>query len=92
MLSTGHQIFQLIGALCILVAYVAHQLKWMQSRSPLYNILNAVGSGVLGFYAVWPRFQAGFVLLEFAWVAISLYSLVRNRREEMQAAEIPAAD
>jgi hypothetical protein len=91
MLSTGHQIFQLSGAMCILLAYVGHQLKWMNPRGALYNILNAIGSGVLGYYAVWPRFQAGFVVLEFAWVAISLYSLVRNR-QQLRTAEMPADD
>ncbi len=67
--------------MCILVAYMGHQLRWMQSSSALYNVLNAVGSAILGFYAVWPRFQAGFVVLEFAWVGISLYALSRNDRQ-----------
>ena len=80
MLSTGHQIFQLCGAMLILAAYVAHQLKWMDPRKPMYNILNAVGSGILGYYAIWPRVQAGFVVLEFAWIGISIYAMIRNRR------------
>lgn len=80
MLSTGHQIFQLCGAMLILAAYVAHQLKWMDPRKPIYNILNAVGSGILGYYAIWPRVQAGFVVLEFAWIGISIYAIIRNRR------------
>jgi hypothetical protein len=82
MLSTGHQIFQLCGAMLILAAYVAHQLKWMDPRKPMYNILNAVGSGILGYYALWPRLQAGFVVLEFAWIGISIYAMIRNRRVE----------
>ena len=80
MLSTGHQILQLCGAMLILAAYVAHQLKWMDPRRPTYNTLNAVGSGILGYYALWPRLQAGFVVLEFAWIAISIYAMIRNRR------------
>lgn len=91
MLSTGHQVFQLSGAMCILAAYVAHQLKWMNPRSALYNILNAVGSAILGYYAIWPRVQAGFVVLEVAWVVISVYALARNRRQ-LQPAQMSADD
>ncbi|HYG97988.1 MAG TPA: hypothetical protein VD837_02580 [Terriglobales bacterium] len=79
-LSLGHQLFQLCGALLILFAYAGHQLKWMNAGKPLYNVLNAVGSAILGFYAVWPRFQAGFVVLEVTWVAISIYAIARAVR------------
>jgi hypothetical protein len=54
------------AALMILLAYGGHQTGWMDSRSPLYNILNAIGSG--------------FVLLEGAWVLISLYVLLPPKK------------
>lgn len=76
-LSLGHQLFQLSGALLILVAYAGHQLRWIEARKPLYNILNGVGSAILGFYAFWPRMQAGFIVLEVMWTVISIYALVR---------------
>jgi hypothetical protein len=81
-LSLGHQAFQLCGAMLILVAYVGHQLKWMNPARPLYNIMNGVGSGILGVYAFWPRFQAGFVVLEVAWTAISIYAFSRALRSD----------
>jgi hypothetical protein len=77
-LSLSHQLLQLCGALMILYAYVGHQLKWINPGRPAYNILNGVGSTILGFYAVWPRFQAGFVVLEFVWVLVSIYALWRG--------------
>ncbi len=81
-LSLGHQIFQLCGAMLILAAYVAHQLKWMSPACYSYNIMNAIGSGILGYYALWPRFQAGFVVLEVMWVIVSIYALVRSVRAQ----------
>ena len=50
----------------ILLAYGGHQTGGMDSRSPLYNVLNAIGSG--------------FVLLEGAGVLISLYVLLRPKK------------
>jgi hypothetical protein len=61
----------------ILVAYVGQQLKWMDSEKPAYNILNIVGSGILVYMAFHP-FQLGFVVLEAAWVVVSMYALTRS--------------
>ena len=74
------QVLSFAGALLILVAYVGHQLKWMDSRSPWYNLMNATGSGILGYVALRP-FQVGFVVLEFVWAAVSIYALARALRE-----------
>ena len=63
-----------VGALLILVAYAGHQMGWMNSRSALYNILNAVGSTILLYIALHP-FQIGFIMLEGVWTVISLYYL-----------------
>ena len=76
-ISAATQVFSFTGALMILIAYAGSQFRWMDSRRPIYNILNAVGSGILGVIALRP-FQLGFVILEFAWVAISIYALTRN--------------
>lgn len=71
------QAASLAGAVLILFAYAGHQLGWMESRKPAYNIMNAVGSGVLAYVAFHP-FQIGFVLLEGIWALISLYALLRK--------------
>ena len=67
------------GALMILVAYAGHQMGWMNSRSAWYNVLNAVGSGILLYIALHP-FQIGFIVLEGVWTLISVYALARPRR------------
>ena len=77
--SLGIQLFSFLGALLILIAYVGHQMHWMNPDGALYNILNAVGSAILGWVAFSP-FQLGFVVLEGSWVVVSLYALFRGRR------------
>jgi hypothetical protein len=80
-ISLARQIASFVGAFLILFAYVGHQLSWMDSRKAGYNLLNAVGSAILGYIAFHP-FQVGFVVLEVTWVLISLYALVRPRGNE----------
>ena len=75
-ISLVRQFASFAGALLILVAYVGHQLKWMDSRRANYNILNAVGSAILAYIAFHP-FQIGFVVLEVTWVLISVYALFK---------------
>ena len=76
----ARQLASFAGALLILVAYAGHQMNWMNSRGAAYNILNALGSAILGYIAFRP-FQVGFVVLEFTWVLISVYALFRPRTE-----------
>jgi len=77
-ISLAQQVASFAGALLILVAYVGHQLKWMDARKATYNLLNAVGSVILAYIAFRP-FQVGFVVLEVTWALISVYALVRHR-------------
>ena len=72
------QIASFAGALLILIAYAGHQMGWIDSRRASYNVLNAVGSGILAYIAFRP-FQIGFVVLEFTWALISIYALVRPK-------------
>lgn len=76
----ARQVASLFAALMIVLAYGGHQMGWMDSRSPLYSILNRIGSAILGYIALHPFQKIGFVLLEGAWVLISLYVLVRAKK------------
>jgi hypothetical protein len=78
MLHDPMQLFSFAGALMILIAYAGHQFGRMSPRSAMYNLLNAIGSGILGYVALHP-FKLGFVILEFAWVVISLWAMLRRR-------------
>jgi hypothetical protein len=75
-ISTFIQVASFAGALLILIGYAGEQFGWMSARRPSYNVVNAVGSVILGIIALRP-FQLGFVILEFAWAAISVYALAR---------------
>jgi hypothetical protein len=82
MSEMGLQIVSFIGALFILIAYAGHQMKWMNSAGAWYNILNFVGSSLLGYVAFFP-FKIGFVMLEIVWAGISLWALFRRRQERV---------
>jgi len=43
----ARQVASFVGALLILVAYVGHQMSWMNARKAGYNLLNASGSATL---------------------------------------------
>lgn len=79
--SFAWQAFSFAGAMLILVAYAGQQMKWMDPKSLLYNLLNIVGSSILCYIALYP-FKLGFVVLEGVWVLISIYAIFRNRREQ----------
>jgi hypothetical protein len=77
-IALARQMASFVGALLILVAYGGHQMGWMNPRSVAYNVLNAIGSAILGYIAFHP-FQIGFVVLESVWTLISVYALLRPR-------------
>jgi hypothetical protein len=77
-LALVRQLISFVGALLILVAYVGHQLNWMDSRHAAYNVMNAIGSAILAYIAFHP-FQVGFVVLEVTWALVSVYALISPR-------------
>jgi hypothetical protein len=78
------QLVQIAGALLILTAFAAAQLGAMDQRSRVYLVLNLVGSAVLAVLA-WLETQWGFLLLESAWAAVSLWSLLKVRASAADA-------
>jgi hypothetical protein len=72
------QLISFVGALLILIAYVGHQMGWVNSRGPAYNILNGTGSAILWWIALHP-FQIGFLVLEGVWTIVSIWALFRTR-------------
>jgi hypothetical protein len=73
------QVVQVIGALSILVAFVAAQVDVFDVRSWPYLWLNFFGALVLGVVA-WHERQYGFLLLEAVWTIVSAWGLVARTR------------
>jgi hypothetical protein len=82
------QVMSSIGALLILIAYIGHQMKWMDSEKPLYNVLNTFGAAILAYVAFEPL-QVGFVILEGTWTLVSVYALYKTLTQKNVGA--PAA-
>ena len=72
------QELQILGALAVLTAFVAAQLKLMSVSSYRYLILNLLGSGMLAVLAARSS-QWGFLLLEGTWSIVSLGAIVTRR-------------
>ena len=73
------QVIQIVGALAILVAFVAAQLGVFDVRSWSYLWLNLVGAVILGIVA-WHERQYGFLLLEIAWTIVTAWGLMTRAR------------
>ncbi|MEV2249498.1 hypothetical protein AB0I94_02885 [Streptomyces sp. NPDC050147] len=70
---------QLVGSAMILLAFVLAQAGRLGTDTWPYLWLNFVGSGLTAGDAFHER-QWGFLLLEGAWMVVSLLSLVKKAR------------
>jgi vacuolar-type H+-ATPase subunit I/STV1 len=87
-ISIGTQILSFAGAMLILVAYIAHQTRWMDSRRAVYNLLNTVGAAILAWIALRPL-QVGFVVLEVTWTLVSAIALVQALKSPPSTIDSP---
>lgn len=70
------QLISVAGALAILIAYAANQLRYMGPSNLSYALLNFAGSAVLAVVAVVEE-QWGFLLLEAVWALVSLWATMK---------------
>ncbi|MCP5468066.1 MAG: hypothetical protein H7A32_02215 [Deltaproteobacteria bacterium] len=71
-------LIQLLGAFLLLAAYGAVQLKYLRPNGKTYLLLNILGSCILAVDAL--RFQQwGFFVLEFSWMGISFFGLIKSK-------------
>ena len=74
------QVFQVVGAVLVLVAFAGLQAGRMRARSRMYLLLNLVGSIVLTGVAIHGR-DWGFLLLEAVWAVVSAWGLAQVLRD-----------
>lgn len=70
----------ILGTLLVLLAFFLLQARKLHGNGPIFQLLNAIGAaGVIVslFYA----FNLAAMLLEIAWLLISIYGLVMGFRE-----------
>jgi hypothetical protein len=73
------QVFQIIGALFILAAFVLSQMRRLEPSSFSYLSMNFIGSFILASLAAMER-QWGFLLLEGVWALVSAWGIVSRLR------------
>jgi hypothetical protein len=64
-----------LGALAVLAAYAANQLRLIGPSNLSYSAMNFAGSAVLAVVAVVEE-QWGFLLLEGVWALVSLWGVI----------------
>jgi hypothetical protein len=75
------QLLSVCGAVLILFAYIAHQLRKMSIDTVTYQLLNLAGGFCLTVTACVTR-QWGFIIMEGSWAVISawgLWAVLRGR-------------
>lgn len=87
-ISLATQIASFVGAALILIAYIGHQARWMDSRRATYNLLNAAGAAILAWIALRPL-QVGFAIMEVTWTVVSVVALIRALRAAPPTVESP---
>jgi uncharacterized membrane protein len=73
-----YQLMSVTGAVLVLVAFGCLQTGKLDRRDRWFNLLNFVGSLMLGAVAVHDR-RWGFIGLEFIWAAFSVPPLFHKK-------------
>ena len=82
------EVLQVVGAVLILVGFVAAQRGTLSTRSVAYLVVNLVGSAILAVVALVDE-DWGFLLLEGVWAIVSAWSLIGVLRGAPPAAAAP---
>lgn len=69
----------IVGVILVLVAYFLLQIDKMSQDSVLYSLLNVVGS-LLILYSLYYYWNLASGVIEFAWLAISIFGLIKSLR------------
>ena len=76
------QCLSLLGAALCLVPYVCLQFHYLDAKKFTYNLLNALGSGILFAIALNPL-QVGFFVMECIWFLASAIGCFKALQEKI---------
>ena len=79
----AHDVIGAIGVTMIIAAYFALQAGRLKTGLP-YSLLNGVGAAMI-LYSLIFDFNLAAFLVEFFWLAISLYGIYRSLRRAPEA-------
>lgn len=85
------QAVSVVGALCVLGAYIAIQSQKVDAGNRVYLVLNLVGSVALAAAAV-VIFNLGVILLNVVWAIVSARALIVKRRRTGPVVRSEAGD
>ncbi|HEX7326177.1 MAG TPA: hypothetical protein VF292_12625 [Rhodanobacteraceae bacterium] len=74
----------LLGMLVTLIAYYLLQDRKLNGNGVVYQLMNALGSAAIIVSLVY-AFNLAAMVLEIAWLIISIYGMVRGFRERRTA-------
>ncbi|MGN6312995.1 MAG: CBU_0592 family membrane protein [Rhodanobacteraceae bacterium] len=78
----------IIGTLLVLLAFFLLQARKLHGNGAIYQLLNAFGAAAI-IVSLFYAFNLASMVLEIAWLLISIYGLVlgfRHRRESREPA------
>lgn len=73
------------GVVSILVAYFLLQTERWSGQSLSYSLVNLIGSVMITISLIYD-FNLSSFIIEVAWIAISIYGILRARRVPVSAA------
>jgi hypothetical protein len=84
----------IVGTLLVLLAFFLLQARKLHGNGAIYQLLNAFGAAAIIVSLVY-EFNLASMVLEIAWLLISIYGLVvgfRHRRETREPASAAWSD
>ena len=73
-----HDFLGIVGVVMVLVAYMMLQIEKLSPTSALYSGVNGLGAALILISLAYD-FNLSAVVMEGAWLLISVYGLVRRR-------------
>lgn len=80
-----HELTGILGVIVIIIAYILLQLETMDAKDLGFSILNTLGALLIIISLLYDWNLASFIM-EFTWMMISLYGIVKYYKIKKDAA------